>query len=227
MSKDRMTVVQCWDDGVTADARLAGILRKHNARATFNLNAGLHKAQRTHGWIYRGTEVSRLGWDEMKDVYSGFLIGNHSLTHPSLERLPADAARREIVEGRDRLQQFFGQPVSGFAYPGGSYDAAVMDLVRSAGHAYARTVHNVTQPFPPEDAMAFHPCCHFLAPDLWSRYEAARAGGVFYFWGHSYEIITENMWTELEDMIRRITVDPGSAWGDVADLFASTRRGQP
>ena len=39
-----MTVVQCWDDGVTTDARLIEILRKHKARATFNLNAGAHLA---------------------------------------------------------------------------------------------------------------------------------------------------------------------------------------
>ena len=224
MNRTRMTVVQCWDDGVTADQRLVEILRRQNAKATFNLNPGLHQAQRTPGWIHRGTEVKRLGWDEMKELYNGFMIGNHSLTHPALEKIPADEARRNIVEGRDRLEQFFGRPVPGFAYPGGSYNQAVMELVREAGHAYARTVRNVAQPFPPDDAMAFHPCCHFLAPDLWSRYEAARAGGVFYFWGHSYEIITENMWTGFEDMIRRISTDPGSVWGDVADLFTDAGR---
>jgi peptidoglycan/xylan/chitin deacetylase (PgdA/CDA1 family) len=101
-----MKVVQCWDDGVTADARLVEILRKHNATATFNLNAGLHEAKRKPSWVYQGTEVGRLGWDEMKDVYGGFTIANHSLTHPSLAKLPADAARRDIAEGRDRLQQF-------------------------------------------------------------------------------------------------------------------------
>ena len=74
-------------------------------------------------------------------------------------------------------------------------------------------------PFPTENAMAFHPCCHFRAPDLWSRYDNARTCGVFYFWGHSYEMITEAMWIEFEGMIRKISADTESHWGDLAELF--------
>ncbi|MFH0939284.1 MAG: polysaccharide deacetylase family protein [Planctomycetota bacterium] len=223
MKNGIMTVAQCWDDGVTTDVRLIEILRKHNnAKATFNLNAGLHEAKRKASWIYKGTEVELLGWDEMKDVYHGFKIANHSLTHPSLAKLPIDAARSDIAEGRDRLQQFFEQPVIGFAYPNGSYSESVMHAVREAGHVYARTTLNVAYPFPPENAMTFHPCCHFLAPDFWSRYENAKKGGVFYFWGHSYEMITKVMWAEFEDMIERISADTSSRWADVADLFDDT-----
>jgi peptidoglycan/xylan/chitin deacetylase (PgdA/CDA1 family) len=214
-----MTVVQCWDDGVTADVRLIEILRRHRAKATFNLNAGLHEAKRKQVWKFQETEVWKLGWDEMKAVYDGFLIANHSLTHPHLEQIPIEAARQEIVEGRDRLQQFFGQPVLGFAYPFGSYNEAVMTAIQDAGHVYARTTRNVEQPFPPENPMAFHPCCHFLAADLWARYEKARSGGVFYFWGHSYELITETQWADFDQLMARISADSESRWGDVADLF--------
>ena len=236
-----MTVVQCWDDGVTADARLAEILRRHKAKATFNLNPGLHAARRTRGWkvpqlsllrrvlpripwTYKGMQVSRLGWDEMREVYAGFTIGSHTLTHPRLEQIPVEAARREIVESRERLQQFFGQPVLGFAYPFGAYNRAAMDLVQAAGHLYARTVQAAAHPFPPEPPMAFHPSCHFLAPDFWERYEAARAGGVFYFWGHAYEISGESMWAAMEAKICRISSDPGVRWADVPDLFALSGR---
>lgn len=217
-----MTVVQCWDDGVTADARLAEIFRRHGARATFNLNAGLHETKRSAGWMFRGTEVRRLGWDEMREVYSGFTIANHSLTHPHLEQIPLAEARREISEGRERLRQFFGQDVSGFVYPFGSFSEAVMEAVRDAGHVYARTTGCAEQPFPPEDPMAFHPCCHFLAEDFWLRYEKAKKGGVFYFWGHSYELVSESMWNEFEQTIARISSDPQAKWSDVAALFGKT-----
>lgn len=220
MNSGRMTVVQCWDDGVTADIPLTNILRRHGATATFNLNAGSHSKQRTPGWVHRGTHVAKLAWDEMRAVYEGFTIANHSLTHPHLEQIPVADARRDIAEGRDRLQQFFGQPVLGFAYPFGSYSEAVMQAVREAGHIYARTTHNVERPFPPENPMAFHPCCHFLAPDLWDRYERARPGGVFYFWGHSYEMVDDAMWKAFEDVIERISDDPAARWGNLTDLFS-------
>jgi len=101
-----------------------------------------------------------------------------------------------------------------------------MELVREAGHVYARTAEPVEDAFPPANAMAFHPCCHFLAPDLWSRYEHAKRCGVFYFWGHSYEMITEAMWRAFEEMIARISSDPGACWGEVAGLFDDTRQNQ-
>lgn len=215
-----MTVVQCWDDGVTADVRLIEILRRHGARATFNLCAGLHEAERKPaGWAYKETEVWRLGWNEMRNVYDGFTIANHSLTHPRLEQISVDAACREIAEGRDRLQQFFEQSVPGFVYPFGSYNETVMSAVRKAGHMYARTTQSVGKPFPPENPMAFHPSCHFLAANFWSRYEKAKECGVFYFWGHAYELISEPMWAAFEEMIAGINADPETRWGNVADLF--------
>jgi len=215
-----MTVVQCWDDGVTADARLVDILRRHRATATFNLNAAKHAPERQPGWVFKGTQVGRLGWNEMRELYSGFGIANHSLSHPHLEQIAIEDARKDIAEGRDRLEQFFGRQVTGFAYPFGTYNEAVMAAVRETGHVYARTTGKADQPFPPGDPMAFHPCCHFLAPDFWERYERARSGGVFYFWGHSYEMISEPMWAEFEAKVARIGADQSARWGDLAALFA-------
>ena len=37
-----LKVVQCWDDGVINDIRLTDLLRRWGAKATFNLNPGLH-----------------------------------------------------------------------------------------------------------------------------------------------------------------------------------------
>lgn len=220
MNDKPMKLIQCWDDGVTTDTRLVDILRRHGAKATFNLNAGLHERRRRLDWIYQDTEVWKLGMDEMREVYDGFSIANHSLTHPHLDEIPVDAARREIAEGRDRLEQFFGKSVTGFAYPFGTYNEAVMSMVSETGHLYARTVQVATHPFPPVDAMAFHPCCHFLAPDFWERYEQARDGGVFYFWGHSYEMVSESMWASFDEAIARMSHDPMSCWQNIAELFA-------
>jgi peptidoglycan/xylan/chitin deacetylase (PgdA/CDA1 family) len=213
-----MKLVQCWDDGVTTDARLTELLRRHGARASFNLNAGLHQVQRMPGWVHEGTEVWRLGWSEMRSVYAGFTIANHSLRHPCLTDLPIAELRREIVEGREQLQQFFGQAVDGFVYPFGAFNAAVMDAVRDAGHVYARTTQDADASLGGLlDPLALHPACHFLAPDFWQRHEQARSRGVFHFWGHSYEMCTEAHWAAYEATLTRLNSDPRDHWCEVAE----------
>jgi peptidoglycan/xylan/chitin deacetylase (PgdA/CDA1 family) len=215
-----MKLVQCWDDGVTTDARLTDLLRRHGAKATFNLNAGLYAQERQPGWVYQGTPVWRLGWREMKPVYAGFAIANHSLTHPHLDSLAAADLQLEVADGRRRLQDFFGQPVAGFVYPFGSTSPAVEDAVRHAGHLYARTTQAVAQAWPVARAMALHPNCHFQAADFWQRYAQARTCGVFYFWGHSYQMTTEAHWAALDATLLRLGADPQAQWCEVAELFS-------
>jgi peptidoglycan/xylan/chitin deacetylase (PgdA/CDA1 family) len=212
-------IVQCWDDGVRDDIRLTEILRRHGAKASFNLNWANHTESVTGGWKYKDHEVIALSRGEIREVYDGFLVANHSLTHPHLDQIAPEAAAREIRENRDALEQHFGYKVTGFAYPFGSYNQTVMDLVRESGHVYARTCENVAQVFAPTDAMALPTNCHFSAPDFWEKLE--NAGEVFYFWGHSYEITTEAEWADFEAKIARLSATPGAEWANLPDLFAS------
>jgi len=50
---------------------------------------------------------------------AGMDVGAHTVTHPILARISFDRARKEIVEGRTRLQQIIRAPVRVFAYPNG------------------------------------------------------------------------------------------------------------
>jgi peptidoglycan/xylan/chitin deacetylase (PgdA/CDA1 family) len=218
-----MKLMQCWDDGVTTDVRLVALLRRHGARATFNLNAGLHAPERQFGWHHQGTEVWRLGRNELRTVYEGFHIANHALTHPHLNGLSPEALRHEVAEGRRQLQALFDQPVRGFVYPFGAFNAAVASAVREAGHVYARTTRAAEAGVDASDAMATAPSCHVLDPDFWPRFERARANGVFWFWGHSYEFVSEAMWAAFEATLGRLCAEPGARWCDPTDLFPGDR----
>jgi peptidoglycan/xylan/chitin deacetylase (PgdA/CDA1 family) len=222
MNHPQLIVAQCWDDGVTSDRRLVDVLRRHGARASFNLNAGLIRPDSALAWTQGDRAIHRLGWNELRQVYQGFTIANHGLTHAALAGLEHTALEREVVQGRDRLQQFFGQPVRGFVYPFGSFDQASMQVVRTAGHRYGRTTMSRGPEGDAGPALAWSPSCHVLAPDFWSRYEAARAHGVFHFWGHSYEWTGESEWAAFESMIARISGDDTARWGELEDLFDSS-----
>lgn len=215
-----MKLAQCWDDGVNDDVRLTEILRKYHAKGSFNLNMETHKDARSGGgWKYKDVkEVFRLSLGELKEVYDGFLVANHTLTHPWLTKISIEEARRDIFEGRDRLEQHFGYAIKGFAYPFGNYNEAVAELVREAGHVYGRTTINVAEIFPVENPQAFHPNCHFLDPAFWEKFEHVKAGnGTFYFWGHSYEIITEADWQDFDAKIARLSKE--GEWVNLPDLF--------
>ena len=126
----------------------------------------------------------------------------------------------EIRESRCRLQDWFQQPVLGFCYPFGSFNAAVKDAIRAAGHRYARTVTEVERLLPPADPLELGVSCRFNEPAFWTRYERARAAdGVFLFWGHSYELINEAMWADLEEKIARISADPAAEWVRIERWF--------
>lgn len=216
-------VVQCWDDGVEDDIRLCDMLRQHKARATFNLNPGRHPETReAKGWRYDNRkDVFLLTRSQLRSTYEGFTIANHSMTHPHATKIPLEQWRGEVVDARKALQDFFGQPIHGFVYPYGDSNAATEQVVREAGHIYARATGNATPCYPPADAMVFKPDCHFRNAAFHDLYAKAKASGcgVFYFWGHSYEMVNEEDWQALEAKIKFINADKDAVWVDVQDLF--------
>lgn len=216
-----MKVVQSWDDGVVADVALIEILRRYGAKACFNLTPGFHQEQRRLGWKYENQhEVWWLSRAELPEVYAGFEIACHSLTHPWLTKLSAGELHFEITESRLQLESIFQRPIPGFCYPFNAYNPEVKAAVRAAGYHFARGGLEIANAFPPPDPLEFHPACHILNPNFWSIYEQVRAAdGVFYFWGHAYEIGPKIGWVEFDGWIERIANDPAVEWTDFEALF--------
>lgn len=81
-------------------------------------------------------------------VARGMEVGGHTATHPILARLSGGDARREIADGRDRLQQIAGTRISLFAYPNGQpnadYTRSTVALVRELGFDAAVTTSHGT-----------------------------------------------------------------------------------
>jgi peptidoglycan/xylan/chitin deacetylase (PgdA/CDA1 family) len=217
-------IVQCWDDGVLDDIRLCEILRAHGAKASFNLNPGLHGATRSAPWRYKECkDVSRLATSELTSVYEGFTIANHTVSHPWPLKIPITEWRAEVFDGRKQLQDIFQQPILGFAYPYGQHDEATAAVVAEAGHTYGRAVLNATPCHPSPDRFRQPTDCHHAAPDFWEIFERAKAAGatVFYFWGHSYEFLTEEDWQAYTNKLIRFNADPDIVWADLPAIFPS------
>lgn len=59
----------------------------------------------------------------------GIDFGAHGATHCDLAELDAERLRQEVVGARDDLAGLLGRPVTAFAYPYGSYNDEVRELV--------------------------------------------------------------------------------------------------
>ncbi|MBP8979760.1 MAG: polysaccharide deacetylase family protein [Syntrophobacterales bacterium] len=211
-------VVQTWDDGLVADIGLIGILRRHQAKATFCLNPGLYHDRRSLGWVRDGREVWRLSRGELRAVYAGLEIASHSMTHPDLTALSREQLHWEVRASREVLEDIFRQPVTGFVYPFNACNEAVREAVHAAGYRWTRGPRQQEEddPEPPPvtgDLWELPPSCHYLAPDFWRLYDRQRLrNGVFFFWGHSYELDGPESWQEFEERIRGISLDPQADW---------------
>jgi peptidoglycan/xylan/chitin deacetylase (PgdA/CDA1 family) len=92
-------------------------------------------AERSGGRLRESLMMSRQQVREL--VRMGMSVGAHTVTHPVLRQIDAQAARREIEEGKRELETILGSRVATFAYPNGQpgvdYEREHVDMVRSAG----------------------------------------------------------------------------------------------
>ena len=64
----------------------------------------------------------------------GHEIGCHTVTHPDLTAVPLARAKAEIIDCRTALQRLLpGRTIRTFSYPYGTYNDAVINMVRQAG----------------------------------------------------------------------------------------------
>ena len=75
-----------------------------------------------------------MSWEQIKELSKqGVTIGNHTASHPYLERVTPFAAKADIRKAQKRLTEELGYAPQLFAYPYGEYDQAVLDLVKAQG----------------------------------------------------------------------------------------------
>lgn len=136
-------VLVTFDDGFADFRREAWpALREAGFVATLYVTTGFLEG------LHRASGATRppgpwLDWDALPGLREqGVEIGGHSRTHPHLDTLSAEAARREIEGCKEVLERLLQAPVRSFAYPHGFHSRSVRDLVRESGFDSACAVKN-------------------------------------------------------------------------------------
>ncbi|OOM81510.1 polysaccharide deacetylase [Clostridium puniceum] len=203
-----------YDDGITQDKRLVSIFNQYALKATFNINSGIQSEE--NYWINKGKKIQRMNIDEIEEVYKGHEVAAHSLTHPQLEDLPREMIINEIFEDRKNLEKIFGYPVRGMAYPYGTYNEKVIQVMENCGIEYSRTVNQHEKFYLPERFLEWHPTCHHKNPKLMEIAKHFietdfRSMSLLYVWGHSYEFDIDENWELAEEFCKTVGNDE-SIW---------------
>jgi len=124
-----------FDDGLAGSmATVAELVAGRDVTVTAFIPSGL--LGRPHPHLSDGSRiVDRAQLLEL--AAGGMEIGAHSVDHPDLRTLPPAAALDQLRRSRAELEDILGRPVTGMAYPFGSFSAETQRLAGEAGYQSA------------------------------------------------------------------------------------------
>ena len=210
----RIAVTTSFDDGVNADKRVLECFNEWGLKGTWNLNSrGLDP--HPHDKTIPPHEVAK--------TYAGHEVALHTVTHPHLERLDAAQIAYEVLDDKKALEDLVAYPVRGMAYPCGTWNETVINVLRALGIVYARTIQNADPCFPPPEPLAWPATAHHLdpaVPQKWHDfYNHPHTNGVFFLWGHAYEFELNNDWPALERIFKPLAQKPDVWYCTNIELF--------
>ena len=189
-----------YDDGHTADLKLAEILNRYGLKCTFNLNSCRYKDDN--------------GKQQLESLLKVYAEGGHELAvhgehHAFMEQQPVPLAVRELLNDRDFFEAKTGKIVRGMAYPYGTWDEELTDALKAAGIVYSRTTKSTHGFSLPKNWLLLDPTCHhkneklfeFLDKFLDDKTDYRQS--MFYLWGHSFEFDNDDNWDVMEEFAKR------------------------
>lgn len=205
-----------YDDAPFQDRRLVEIFNKYGLKCTFNVNTGLF-----------GQGHRTIMPEEMPSLYKGHEIAVHTVTHPHLEKMENDdEIVCEIENDRLRLEEIMGYKVVGMAYPFGTYNDKVVDLIANKTEIkYSRTVKATMNFEVQTDLIRLNPTCHHKVDNLFELAQKfiemkPEHPQIFYIWGHSYEFDREDgQWERMEEFCRLISGHDDIFYGTNAEIL--------
>ncbi|PWE00613.1 polysaccharide deacetylase family protein [Marinilabilia rubra] len=198
------------DDGPVEDRQLIQLLNKYEVKGTFHINAGRLKDSNT------------VNAEEIKTLYKGHEVSVHGYLHKGLGKVSRLETFFEVAEDRRALERLTGDLVRGMAYAFGSNNTDNLDILQDIGIQYARTVEETHSFDIPENFLLWHPSIHQLGGahytnsttklnekglaqffKLTDEFLGLDKTGVFYVWGHSWELTDK--WDVMEKFLKRIS----------------------
>ena len=237
-----------FDDGLEQDKRIIKILKRYGMGATFHLNSGLlgeknyigrignlgmhevsseeYEAKKHH--LLPSVPHFRIPEDELKEVYAGFEIASHTISHVNLARCSEEERLHQIKDDAADLSELFGQEVTGFAFPYGAGAKESRNALEQAGIRYARLVMSSPTFRFPDDPLAMPMTCWHISPkalqliDQFIQKEPEEDDLFFLMFAHGYEFdfgTKESSWTKFDQICRTVSAQKDIICCSIGDAF--------
>lgn len=203
-----------YDDGVVQDIRFVQLLNRYGLKGTFNLNSQLMAED--FQWVHpSGAVIKRLYPQQAAQLYTGHEIASHTLTHPYMDGLTEEEITRQMMQDKENIEKFTGRKISGFAVPFSYYSPLIAYCRMKCGFEYSRCSDERYSYVPPENYYWWAAGAYHINP-RWREF----ADGFFttgvelallQIVGHAYDLDTENMWGEMEALLKRVAADDSIA----------------
>ena len=223
----KKAVTFSFDDGVTQDIRLVELFNRYGLKGTFNINSdrlGVSGSLDRNGHIVRHDKIAP---KMVKELYQGYEVAVHTLTHPDLRKLSDEEVVRQVEEDRKNLSALVGYDVVGMAYPFGTFDDRVVDLIeKHTGVKYSRTVISTHGFVPQKDDLLrlkasvyyIEDCLEEVVDEFLNADDSEER--LLYIWGHSYEMDAEYItWEKFESICKKLSGRSDIFYGTNAEVL--------
>ncbi len=172
-----------------------------------------------HGNVLR--EDKGLSSEELKTAYEkdGHEVAIHGYEHKALINSSLIDGIKEVLNGRQEIEDFYGKIIRGFAYPDRcATTPEIMNYLKELNIAYARSAGKETGSFAlPDKWLCWMPTSKhtdpklmeyaekFISEDPRKKYYACADPMLFYVWGHSSEL--DGKWEILDDFCSLMSKD--------------------
>ena len=125
-------VILTFDDGYEDNYTNAyPILKKYDFKATIFVVTGFLDRHKK----------GYLSWDQAREMNkNGINIESHTVNHKSMTDLTDDELRSELVDSKKKAESELGHAVNYVAYPTGTYNLHIAQMVKEAGYKAAFTI---------------------------------------------------------------------------------------